>query len=100
MLFPPFLLQIWIYGNSLEAFLVAVINPNKQALEVWAKENDVTRDFDSLCEDSRAKDYILEELTKVAKEKKVLYDCFKLLCSYALFFICYVEEIICRALGF
>jgi long-chain acyl-CoA synthetase len=29
-------------------------------------------DFNSLCEDSRAKGYILEELSKIGKEKKVL----------------------------
>ncbi|KAJ7945044.1 Long chain acyl-CoA synthetase [Quillaja saponaria] len=63
--------SIWIYGNSFESFLVAVINPNAQALERWAKENGVTGDFNSLCENSRAKDYILGELAKVAKEKKL-----------------------------
>ncbi|GAU32612.1 hypothetical protein TSUD_71600, partial [Trifolium subterraneum] len=62
--------SIWVYGNSFEYFLVAVINPNKQALEAWAGKNDMTMEFDSLCEDSRTKSYILEELVKTAKEKK------------------------------
>ncbi|TKY71024.1 Long chain acyl-CoA synthetase 4 [Spatholobus suberectus] len=63
--------SIWIYGNSFEAFLVAVVNPSKQALEHWAQENGISMDFNSLCEDSRAKSYILEELSKIAKEKKL-----------------------------
>ncbi|KAK7406054.1 hypothetical protein VNO78_07670 [Psophocarpus tetragonolobus] len=63
--------SIWVYGNSFEAFLVAVVNPSKQALEHWAQENGISMDFDSLCEDSRAKSYILEELSKIAKEKKL-----------------------------
>ncbi|KAK2385230.1 Long chain acyl-CoA synthetase 4 [Trifolium repens] len=63
--------SIWVYGNSFEYFLVAVINPNKQALEAWAGKNDMKMEFDSLCEDSRTKSYILGELVKIAKEKKL-----------------------------
>lgn len=63
--------SIWVYGNSFEAFLVAVVNPSKQALEQWAQQNGISMDFNSLCEDSRAKGYILEELSKIAKEKKL-----------------------------
>lgn len=63
--------SIWVYGNSFEAFLVAVVNPRKEALERWAEENGITMDFNSVCEDSRAKSYILEELTKIAKENKL-----------------------------
>ncbi|KAL0016000.1 hypothetical protein SO802_003069 [Lithocarpus litseifolius] len=63
--------SIWVYGNSFESFLVSVVNPNKQALERWAVENSITGDFNSICENPRAKEYILGELTKVAKEKKL-----------------------------
>ena len=67
------MLQIWIYGNSFESFLVAVINPNQQALEKWAEENGVTGDFAYLCENTRVKEYILGELAKTAKAKKVCH---------------------------
>ncbi|XP_028774783.1 long chain acyl-CoA synthetase 4-like [Neltuma alba] len=63
--------SIWVYGSSFESYLVAIVNPKKEALEGWAKENGITKDFNSLCEDSRAKAFILEELTKIAKEKKL-----------------------------
>lgn len=66
--------QIWVYGNSFESFLVAVINPNKQVLEVWAEENGIKMEYDSLCGDSRTNSYLLGELTKIAKEKKVLFS--------------------------
>ena len=66
-----FLFQIWVYGNSFESSLVAVANPNKEALEHWATENGVSGDFAALCEDPKPKDYILGELKKIAKEKKV-----------------------------
>ena len=63
--------SIWIYGNSFEYFLVAVINPSKIELDAWAEENGIKMDYDSLCEDSRTKKYILEELAKIGKEKKL-----------------------------
>ncbi|WJX54821.1 Long chain acyl-CoA synthetase 4 [Trifolium repens] len=67
----PSIESIWVYGNSFEAFLIAVVTPSKQALERWAEENGISMDFNSLCEDSRAKGYILEELSKIGKEKKL-----------------------------
>nr|CAD1824041.1 unnamed protein product [Ananas comosus var. bracteatus] len=63
--------SIWIYGNSFESFLVAVINPNKQALERWAEQNEISGDFADLCKNPKAKEYILGELTKIGKEKKL-----------------------------
>ncbi|KDP25300.1 hypothetical protein JCGZ_20456 [Jatropha curcas] len=62
---------IWVYGNSFESFLVAVVNPNQQALESWAKENGIGGDFNSLCKNPKAKEFILGELTKTAKENKL-----------------------------
>ncbi|KAF7138949.1 hypothetical protein RHSIM_Rhsim07G0082500 [Rhododendron simsii] len=63
--------SIWVYGNSFESFLVAVVNPNKYALERWAEEKGVTGDFNSLCENPKAKEYIIGELSRVGKEKKL-----------------------------
>ncbi|KAK1320622.1 Long chain acyl-CoA synthetase 4 [Acorus calamus] len=63
--------SIWIYGNSFESFLVAIVNPNQAALQRWAEENGESGDFTSMCENPKAKAYILGELTKIAKEKKL-----------------------------
>ncbi|KAG6471237.1 hypothetical protein ZIOFF_072346 [Zingiber officinale] len=63
--------SIWIYGNSFESALVAIVNPNMQALEHWAQMNGISGDFASLCQNSMAKEYILGELTKIGKEKKL-----------------------------
>ncbi|KAL5999018.1 hypothetical protein ACLOJK_009968 [Asimina triloba] len=62
---------IWIYGNSFKSFLVAVINPNEQALACWAQENKQSGDFAALCMNVRAKEYVLKELTNTAKAKKL-----------------------------
>ncbi|GMP91518.1 hypothetical protein CsSME_00042189 [Camellia sinensis var. sinensis] len=63
--------SIWVYGNSFESFLVAVVNPNKQVLERWAEENGVPGYFNSLCENPKAKQNVLVELTRIGKEKKL-----------------------------
>uniref|UniRef100_A0A0D9V3P1 Long-chain-fatty-acid--CoA ligase n=1 Tax=Leersia perrieri TaxID=77586 RepID=A0A0D9V3P1_9ORYZ len=63
--------SIWVYGNSFESFLVAVVNPNKEALESWAVANGISGDFEALCDNPKAKEYILGELSKVGKEKKL-----------------------------
>lgn len=63
--------SIWIYGNSFESCLVAVANPNRNALENWAKENGVDGDFDAICQNPKAKEHILGQLSKLGKEKKL-----------------------------
>ncbi|PIN26528.1 Long-chain-fatty-acid--CoA ligase [Handroanthus impetiginosus] len=62
---------IWIYGNSYESFLVAVVNPNIESLECWAEDNQVSGDFNTICDDPRARKYILEGLANTGKEKKL-----------------------------
>ncbi|XP_076930349.1 long chain acyl-CoA synthetase 4-like [Bidens hawaiensis] len=62
---------IWIYGNSFESFLVAVVNPNKESLENWAAENGVPGDFSTICKNPKTNAYILGELASISKEKKL-----------------------------
>ncbi|KAL8244818.1 hypothetical protein R6Q59_011076 [Mikania micrantha] len=63
--------EIWVYGNSFESCLVAVVNPNKQAIEKWARSSDVSDDFELLCHNPKAKEYILGELTRIGRENKL-----------------------------
>ncbi|XP_055819588.1 long chain acyl-CoA synthetase 4-like [Solanum dulcamara] len=67
----PIIDSVWVYGSSFESFLVAVVNPSKQEVEKWAKQNGLSGDFNSLCENSKVKEHILGELTKAGKEKKL-----------------------------
>eukprot|EP00252_Welwitschia_mirabilis_P024951 TRINITY_DN7625_c0_g1_i1.p1 TRINITY_DN7625_c0_g1~~TRINITY_DN7625_c0_g1_i1.p1 ORF type:complete len:659 (+),score=141.91 TRINITY_DN7625_c0_g1_i1:438-2414(+) len=67
----PAIDSIWVYGNSFESFLVAVVTPNEQALENWAKDNGVAGSFNELCQNPIAKKFILDELNAVAKSSKL-----------------------------
>lgn len=64
--------QIWVYGNSFESFLVAVVVPDRRALEDWAVNHlHEAVDFKSLCESSNARKYVLDELNSTAQKHKV-----------------------------
>ncbi|KAH6783415.1 AMP-dependent synthetase and ligase family protein [Perilla frutescens var. hirtella] len=67
----PSIESIWVYGNSFESCLVAVINPVKQAVEEWAQEAGESGDFNALCENPKVKEYFLGELARIGKEKKL-----------------------------
>ncbi|GJN25360.1 hypothetical protein PR202_gb13179 [Eleusine coracana subsp. coracana] len=64
----PHVASVWVYGNSLEAFLVAVVVPERQTLEEWAAANNKPGDFAELCNDVKARGYILDELNKAGKK--------------------------------
>ncbi|TKW01211.1 hypothetical protein SEVIR_8G164900v4 [Setaria viridis] len=64
----PLVASVWVYGNSFESFLVAVVIPERQALDEWAAANNKTSDFAELCNDPKAKGYIQDELNKTGKK--------------------------------
>ncbi|KAF3681082.1 Long chain acyl-CoA synthetase 5 [Capsicum annuum] len=67
----PLVTSIWIYGNSFESFLVAVVVPERKALEDWASSNQQTGDFSSLCNNAKARKYILDELNSTARKHQL-----------------------------
>lgn len=64
-------MQIWVYGNSFESFLVGVAIPDQKALEDWAAADQETGDFASLCKNTKARNYILDELNKTGRRFEV-----------------------------
>lgn len=67
----PLVEQIWVYGNSFESTLVAVVVPNGAALTSWASDNDVSGDLAAIVKDPRANTYVWIELSKTAKEARL-----------------------------
>ncbi|KAF8028324.1 hypothetical protein BT93_E1056 [Corymbia citriodora subsp. variegata] len=67
----PLVTSIWVYGNSFESFLVAVVVPDRKALENWAADHGVTGDFQSLCQNLKAKKYVLDELNSTGQKHKL-----------------------------
>ncbi|KAL9414977.1 hypothetical protein AB3S75_043281 [Citrus x aurantiifolia] len=68
----PLTTLIWVYGNSFESFLVAVVVPDRKALEDWAVNHlHEAVDFKSLCENPEARKYVLDELNSTAQKHKL-----------------------------
>eukprot|EP00958_Prasinococcus_capsulatus_P029246 scaffold7382_cov406-Prasinococcus_capsulatus_cf.AAC.17 len=50
--------SVWVYGNSFERVLVAVVVPVEAPLMAWAKGNGVEGDFATVCQSKKAADYV------------------------------------------
>ncbi|KAL6213510.1 hypothetical protein ACLB2K_012957 [Fragaria x ananassa] len=67
----PLITSIWVYGNSFESFLVAVVVPDRKVLEDWAAEHNLTDDYKSLCQNLKARKYILDELNNMGQKQQL-----------------------------
>ena len=67
----PLVEQIWVYGNSFESTLVAVVVPNEDALKSWAAQSGVKGDFAAMCRDKRTNEHLSSELAQTAKAGKL-----------------------------
>lgn len=67
----PLVEQIWVYGNSFESNLVAVVVPAESALTSWASDAGISGNFVTITKDPRANTYVCTELNKTAKEAKI-----------------------------
>eukprot|EP00741_Cyanophora_paradoxa_P014579 tig00020807_g14059.t1 len=63
--------QIFVYGSSLRNSLVAIVVPNKEFAEEWAKANGVEGDLVQICADERTGAAVLADLTAMGREGKL-----------------------------
>lgn len=64
--------QIFVFGNSLESQLVAVVVPDQENLTQWAKGEGIIGDFKTICKDARSKIFMLKQLTQTAQQNKLI----------------------------
>lgn len=63
-----YIAQIFIYGDSLQHYVVAVIVPDKPVLEKWAQENGVTGTYQEILQNEKTKKLIQDEIKGKSKE--------------------------------
>ena len=64
--------QIFVYGNSYEADLIAVIVPDQDQAMKWSKAMKLdNQSFDDVCKNDKFKMTIAEDLLKISKENKL-----------------------------
>ncbi|OMJ84629.1 hypothetical protein SteCoe_14221 [Stentor coeruleus] len=70
-----FVSQIFVYGDSLQYYLVAIVVPEETYIRKhWAHDNGYNPEasFEDICQDPRLKLKIMEDMAKYAKEDKLL----------------------------
>lgn len=63
--------QIWVYGDSKQAMLVAVVVPHEVNTEKWAELEGHKGSFTDLCKLDVLRDYVLQNLKVTAENNKV-----------------------------
>ncbi|XP_018115650.1 acyl-CoA synthetase long chain family member 1 protein L homeolog isoform X1 [Xenopus laevis] len=60
--------QVFVHGESLQAFLVGIIVPDPENVINWAKKRKFEGSYEELCKNKDFKNAILEDLLKLGKE--------------------------------
>ncbi|NWI11362.1 ACSL1 ligase, partial [Crypturellus soui] len=62
------LAQVFVHGESLQAFLIAVVVPDPETLSSWAKKRGFEGSYEELCKNKDLKKLILEDMVRIGKE--------------------------------
>ncbi|KAE8614487.1 hypothetical protein XENTR_v10008185 [Xenopus tropicalis] len=60
--------QIYVHGDSLQAFLVGIVVPDAEVMPAWAKKKGFDESFMELCNNLDLKKAIMEDLLRLGKE--------------------------------
>ncbi|NXI23294.1 ACSL1 ligase, partial [Sterrhoptilus dennistouni] len=60
--------QVFVHGESLQAFLVGVVIPDPDTLHNWAKKKGLEGSYQELCRNKDVKKHILEDMVRIGKE--------------------------------
>uniref|UniRef100_A0A8C8SH12 Long-chain-fatty-acid--CoA ligase n=1 Tax=Pelusios castaneus TaxID=367368 RepID=A0A8C8SH12_9SAUR len=60
--------QVFVYGESLQAFLIAIVVPDAEILPHWAKKKGFEGSYEELCKNKDLRKHILEDMLKIGKE--------------------------------
>ncbi|GMH36385.1 hypothetical protein BSKO_04253 [Bryopsis sp. KO-2023] len=63
--------QIWVYGDSTREALAAIVVPDKATLQEWAESESKPSDYETLCKDPGAVEFVSKMLTSLAEEKRL-----------------------------
>jgi long-chain acyl-CoA synthetase len=66
----PFIAQSFVYGDSLQSQLVAIVVLDPEHMEAWAKKSKVTAgtDMAAWCADPKVKAVVMDEIIKASKQ--------------------------------
>ncbi|KAJ1354958.1 hypothetical protein KIN20_012058 [Parelaphostrongylus tenuis] len=68
----PVVEQVFVDGNSLERWLIAIVIPDRKTLEDWnAKHGAEGRSIQQICADKKAQEYVLSKLSQIGAANKL-----------------------------
>ena len=64
---------MYVDGNSLQRYLVAIVVPDEHALRKWYRDNVTSNgvSFEEMCQSKDVYNYLLSEMQKIGKENKL-----------------------------
>ncbi|XP_069508621.1 long-chain-fatty-acid--CoA ligase 6 isoform X1 [Ambystoma mexicanum] len=60
--------QIYVHGDSLQAFLVGIVVPDAEVMPGWAKKRGFDGSYTELCNDKTLQKTIMEDMVRLGKE--------------------------------
>ncbi|XP_051822200.1 long-chain-fatty-acid--CoA ligase 1 isoform X1 [Antechinus flavipes] len=60
--------QVFVHGESLQAFLIAIVIPDVETLSSWAKKKGFSGSHADLCKNKDVKKAILDDMVRLGKE--------------------------------
>ncbi|XP_054245306.1 long-chain-fatty-acid--CoA ligase 6 isoform X1 [Indicator indicator] len=60
--------QIYVHGDSLQAFLVGIVVPDSEVMPGWAKKRGFDGTYAELCKNKELKQVIMEDMVRLGKE--------------------------------
>ncbi|XP_070356108.1 long-chain-fatty-acid--CoA ligase 1 isoform X3 [Equus asinus] len=60
--------QVFVHGESLQAFLIAIVVPDAETVGHWARKKGFEGSFEELCRNKDVKKAILEDMVRLGKE--------------------------------
>ena len=69
----PWILQLFLYGDSYQSYLIGILIPQQNEVMKWGKEHNVSGTFEELCKNEDLNLTILKDLATLGREKKVNY---------------------------
>jgi len=64
----PLIMQIFVDGDSLKTYVVAIVVPDPEAILPWAKKREMNGDFETLCKGQALKEELMKEIKEIGKE--------------------------------
>ncbi|XP_038546151.1 long-chain-fatty-acid--CoA ligase 1 isoform X3 [Canis lupus familiaris] len=60
--------QVFVHGESLQAFLIAIVVPDVETLGPWARKKGLEGSFEELCRNKDVRKAVLEDMVRLGKD--------------------------------